>query len=35
MQPIRETLLGTVQGVNERRRQRWLDQMKEAGKRFV
>jgi len=35
MKPIRETLLGTVQGVNERRRQRWLDQMKESGKRLV
>jgi len=35
MKPVRETLLGMVQGVDEKRRQRWLDQMREAGKRLV
>jgi putative NADPH-quinone reductase len=35
MKPVRETLLGMVQAVDDKRRQRWLDRMRDAGKRLV
>jgi putative NADPH-quinone reductase len=34
MKPVRESLLGMVQAVDDARRQRWLHQMREAGSRL-
>jgi putative NADPH-quinone reductase len=35
MKPVRETLLGMVQSVDDSRRRRWLDRMRNNGKRLV
>lgn len=35
MKPVRESLFGMVQAVDPARRQRWLDQMKEYGRRLA
>jgi putative NADPH-quinone reductase len=34
MKPVRETLLGMVQAVDDARRQRWLNQMRKAGRQL-
>jgi putative NADPH-quinone reductase len=35
MKPVRETLLGMVQSVDDARRRRWLDRMRDQGRRLV
>jgi putative NADPH-quinone reductase len=35
MKPVRETLLGMVASVGDARRRRWLDRMRDNGKRLV
>lgn len=35
MKPVRQTLLGMVQAASERKRQRWLDQMRNYGRRVL
>jgi putative NADPH-quinone reductase len=35
MKPVRETLLGMVQAVDDARRRRWLEQMRVQGQRLV
>ncbi len=35
MKPVHETLLGMVQAVDDARRRRWLDRMKDHGNRLV
>jgi len=35
MKPVRETLLGMVHSVNDARRRRWLDRMRDQGRRLI
>jgi putative NADPH-quinone reductase len=35
MKPVRETLLGMVQSVDDARRRRWLHRMREQGRRLI
>lgn len=35
LKPVRETLLGMVEGVRDTRRQAWLDQMRDYGRRLT
>jgi putative NADPH-quinone reductase len=35
MKPVRETLLGMVQSVDDARRRRWLDGMRDQGRRLI
>jgi putative NADPH-quinone reductase len=35
MKPVRETLFGMVQSVDDARRRRWLDRMRDQGRRLI
>lgn len=35
VKPVRETRLGMVQAVDDRRRRRWLDRLRNDGKRLI